>query len=56
LRSCSTDLLPQTLRTHSQQTDLPIDCSAPTKEEIQNAIKQLRNGKAAGPDNSQQRH
>ena len=28
-------------------TDLPIDCSAPTKEEIQNAIKQLRNGKTA---------
>jgi len=32
-------------------SDLHIDCSAPTKEEIQNAIKQLRNGKAAGPDN-----
>jgi len=32
-------------------SDRPIDCSAPTKEEIQNAIKQLRNGKAAGPDN-----
>ena len=34
-------------------SDLPIDCSAPTKEEILNAIKQLRNGngKAAGPDN-----
>ena len=24
--------------------------TAPTKEEIQNALKQLRNGKAAGPD------
>ena len=32
-------------------SDLSIDCSAPTKEEIQNAITQLRNGKAAGPDN-----
>ena len=32
-------------------SDLPIDCSAPTKEEIQNAIKQLTNGKAAGPGN-----
>ena len=32
-------------------SDLPIDCNAPTKEEIQNAIKQLRNGKAAGTDN-----
>ena len=30
--------------------DLPIDCSVPRKEEIQNAIKQLRNGKAAWPD------
>jgi len=28
-----------------------FDCTTPTKEEIQNAIKQLRNGKAAGPDN-----
>ena len=32
-------------------SDLTIDCNPPTKEEIQNAIKQLRNGKAAGPDN-----
>ena len=31
--------------------DLPINCSTPTKEDIQNAIKQQRNGKAAGPDN-----
>ena len=32
-------------------SDVTIDCSAPTKGEIQNAIKQLRNGKAVGPDN-----
>ena len=32
-------------------SDLPIDCTAPTKEEIRNAIKYMRNGKAAGPDN-----
>lgn len=30
--------------------DLPIDCSAPTKEEIRKAVGQQRNGKAAGPD------
>ena len=36
--------------------DLPIACSASTKEEIQNAIKQLRNGKAADLTTSQQRH
>ena len=30
--------------------DLIIDCKTPTKEEIRTAIKQLRNGKAAGPD------
>ncbi|KAJ8371311.1 hypothetical protein SKAU_G00113390 [Synaphobranchus kaupii] len=30
--------------------DLPIDCSAPKKEEIRKAIKKLRNGEAAGPD------
>ena len=30
--------------------DLLIDCNSPTKEEISRAIKQLRNGKAAGPD------
>jgi len=32
-------------------SDLPIDCSTPTKKEIQNPIKQLRNGKAVAPDN-----
>ncbi len=31
--------------------DLPIDGSEPTKEEIREAIKQLKSGKAAGPDN-----
>ena len=30
--------------------DLLIDCNTPTKEEIRTAIKQLRNGKATGPD------
>lgn len=32
-------------------TDLPINCNIPTREEIKKAIMQLRNGKAAGPDN-----
>uniref|UniRef100_A0AAV2JSU2 Reverse transcriptase domain-containing protein n=1 Tax=Knipowitschia caucasica TaxID=637954 RepID=A0AAV2JSU2_KNICA len=31
-------------------SDLPITCYAPTKEEIHSAIKQLKNGKSAGPD------
>ncbi len=31
-------------------TDLPINDTPPTREEIRKAIKQLRNGKAAGPD------
>ena len=30
--------------------DLPIDCGKPTREEIRKAIKQLKNGKAAGTD------
>lgn len=30
--------------------DLPIDCSAPSREEIYRAIQQLKKGKAAGPD------
>ena len=33
------------------ENDLDIDCSAPSQEEIRQAIKQLKNGKAAGPDN-----
>ena len=31
-------------------TDLLIDCNIPTKDEIRKAIKQLKNGKASGPD------
>ncbi|KAL6490141.1 hypothetical protein MHYP_G00004860 [Metynnis hypsauchen] len=30
--------------------DLPINCCAPTKDEIRSAIMQLKNGKSAGPD------
>ena len=30
--------------------DLPIICTEPTKEEIRKAIIELKNGKAAGPD------
>ncbi|VDO84779.1 unnamed protein product [Schistosoma margrebowiei] len=33
------------------QTDLPIDVNPPTKEEIRMAVRQTKNGKAAGPDN-----
>ena len=29
--------------------DLPVDCDPPTKKEIYQAIKQLKNGKSAGP-------
>ncbi|VDP78943.1 unnamed protein product [Schistosoma curassoni] len=32
-------------------TDLPIDVGPPTIEEISMAIKQIKSGKAAGPDN-----
>ena len=32
------------------EIDLPIDCSPPRKEEVSQAIKQLKKGKAAGPD------
>ncbi|VDP36916.1 unnamed protein product, partial [Schistosoma curassoni] len=32
-------------------TDLPIDVNPPTTEEIRMAIRQIRSGKAAGPDN-----
>ncbi|VDO91053.1 unnamed protein product [Schistosoma margrebowiei] len=31
--------------------DLPIDVNPPTKEEIRIAVRQIKNGKAAGPDN-----
>ena len=30
--------------------ELPIDCNAPTKDDICRAIKQLNNNKAVGPD------
>ena len=33
------------------QTDLPIRTNKPTKQEIQEALKRLKTGKAAGPDN-----
>ncbi|KAL3888482.1 hypothetical protein ACJMK2_000849, partial [Sinanodonta woodiana] len=33
------------------ESDLPIECGAPTKEEIRSAIKHLKSGKSAGPDN-----
>ena len=32
------------------ETELPINCDKPSKAEIKKAIKTLRNGKAAGPD------
>ncbi|VDP39266.1 unnamed protein product [Schistosoma curassoni] len=32
-------------------TDLPIDVNPPTKEEVRMAIRQIKNGKAVGPDN-----
>ncbi|VDP25561.1 unnamed protein product [Schistosoma margrebowiei] len=32
-------------------TDLPIDVNPPTTEEIKMAVRQIKNGKAAGPDN-----
>ncbi|VDO85551.1 unnamed protein product, partial [Schistosoma margrebowiei] len=32
-------------------TDLPIDVNPPTKEEIRMAVRQIKRGKAAGPDN-----
>ncbi|VDP49625.1 unnamed protein product [Schistosoma curassoni] len=32
-------------------TDLPIDFNPPTTGEIRIAVRQIKNGKAAGPDN-----
>ncbi|VDP54255.1 unnamed protein product [Schistosoma margrebowiei] len=37
--------------TKAAHTDLPIDVNPPTKEEIKMAVRQIKNGKAAGPDN-----
>ena len=39
-----------TLNIEPAEQDLEIDCSTPTKQEIYIAIKQLKKGKAAGPD------
>ncbi|VDO59287.1 unnamed protein product [Schistosoma margrebowiei] len=35
----------------AEHTDLPIDVSPSTLEEIKMAVRQIKNGKAAGPDN-----
>ncbi|VDP67136.1 unnamed protein product [Schistosoma curassoni] len=35
----------------SPHTDLPIDVNPPTTEEIRMAVRQIKNEKAAGPDN-----
>ncbi|VDO48871.1 unnamed protein product [Schistosoma margrebowiei] len=35
----------------AEHTDLPIDINPPTTEEIKMAIRQIKSGKAAGPDN-----
>ena len=32
------------------ESDLPIDCNKPTREEIKKAITHMKNGKVAGPD------
>ena len=32
------------------ETDLPIDCNKPTREEIKKAIAHMKNGKVAGSD------
>ena len=33
------------------EADLPINCEAPSKEEIRQALEKMKNNKAAGPDN-----
>ncbi|VDP75713.1 unnamed protein product [Schistosoma curassoni] len=37
--------------TEAAHTDLPIDVNPPTTEEIRMATRQIKSGKAAGPDN-----
>ena len=32
------------------ETDLPINCIKPTREEIKKAIAHMKNGEVAGPD------
>jgi len=32
------------------EADLPIKCGQPTRQEIRKAIRQMKSGKAAGPD------
>ncbi|VDO80808.1 unnamed protein product [Schistosoma curassoni] len=39
------------LEIEAAHTDLPIDVNPPTIKEIRTAIRQIKNGKAAGPDN-----
>lgn len=41
---------PNPINIQPASCNLPIDCDAPSKEEMLKAIKQLRNGKSAGPD------
>ena len=41
---------PNPVNIQPASNDLPIVCDVPTKEDISKAIKQLRNGKSAGPD------
>ena len=33
------------------EADLPVECGTPTKQEIKKAIRQMKSGKAPGPDN-----
>ncbi|VDP07832.1 unnamed protein product [Schistosoma mattheei] len=39
------------LEIEAAHTDIPIDVNPPTKEEIRMEIRQIKSGKAAGPDN-----
>ncbi|VDP63363.1 unnamed protein product [Schistosoma curassoni] len=39
------------LDVEAAHTDLPINVNPPTMEEIRMAVRQIKNGKAAGPDN-----